>query len=229
MRFFRKNNDKTERKHPKGFLPLAALALSVTAVMVGMIVIASSGTKANYKQRRPVQSVPVTITVNADLAEKLEVKEHVAERQASGEYVLGSDFTTANTYHLMPGVDIPKDPKVYVTGKTEIPAYLYIEVVDNTGIVYSYQIDSRWTELTNVSGKHDGRVFVYQNRSITDADTEQGTLTVGILKDNRITASPDLDLTSDYEDATLTFYAYMAQAADSKTAEQIFSSQLATP
>ncbi|MBQ9901982.1 MAG: hypothetical protein IJM51_06315 [Clostridia bacterium] len=208
---------------------MAVLALSLTAVLAGMTAIAFSGASANYKQRRPVTQVPATITVNANLAAGLAIKEHAATRQDSGVYSLGGDETTGNRYILMPGVDIPKDPFVLVTGKTAIPAYLYVEVVDGTGMsgTFTYSLTSDWNEL-NVNGKHGGTVYVYRNGTpISDSNTEGGTLNVPILEGNKITISNSFDVTSQLESTNaLSFYAYMAQAVD--TPDNIYNTQLAS-
>ena len=231
------NKTNRNRDRNKQIVPIVAIALSAVVLLTGIILIVSSGTKAKYKET--VHAGDVAVTVNANLASVLEVKEHQAVRGETGEYSLSSDIEVAsNSYVLMPGVDIPKDPFVRVTGKTEIPAYLYVEVVDTTGgnsDTYSYTVDSaNWTTLKtdqneDVTGKNGGKVYVYQNGTkLTDANTSNGPLTVGILTDDKITVKPGLDVSSDYSSATLTFYAYMAQAVDGKTAYEIFRTQLAS-
>ena len=230
-----KTNKKTYEKNR--ILPLVAIAVSAVALVTAVVSVATSGTKAKYTKAVPTRQV--ALTVNAELAASLEVKEHQLTGAYYDEYELSSDkLVESNTYVLMPGVDIPKDPFVRVTGKTEIPAYLYVEVVDTTGgnsDTYSYTVDSaNWTTLKNdqnedVTGKNGGKVYVYQNGTkLTDANTSNDSWTVGILTDDKITVKPGLDVSSDYSSATLTFYAYMAQAVDGKTAYEIFRTQLAS-
>ena len=231
------NKTNRNRDRNKQIIPLAAIALSAVVLLTGVVSIATSGTKAKYKET--VHAGDVAVTVNANLASLLEVKEHQAVRGDTGEYSLSSGTeVTSNSYVLMPGVDIPKDPFVRVAGKTEIPAYLYIEVIDETGgsfDTYSYTVDSaNWTplktdEYADVTGKNGGKVYVYRNGTkLTDVNMTNGTLTAGILTDDKITVKPGLDVSSDYSSATLTFYAYMAQAVDGKTAYEIFRTQLAS-
>ena len=105
----------------------ALIALALLVVVCGTITIASSGlASAKYKQHRVAENVPVTVNVDADLADDLAVLEHKLEYKNSenhqiDEYQLSETETvTSNSYVLMPGVDIPKDPFVRVTGKTAI-------------------------------------------------------------------------------------------------------------
>lgn len=224
----RKTGEKSKR-----IVSFAAVALAAALIVTGVFSIAVSGAKANYKQTREVRSVPVKITVDADLASGLAVLEHEATKDENGEYVLNlQKEVSSNSYDLMPGVDILKDPFVKVTGKTEIPAYLYIEVVDlpeGRAPTYSYQIDSgNWTLLkksdntTPVTGKNGGKVYVYNSGASFDKDdTNEGTLAVNILSGGKVTVSPDFDASGDYTNASLSFHAYMAQAVDGKSAYDI--------
>lgn len=210
---------------------MALLVLSILIVAAGAVTIASSGrASAKYRQQKVASTVPVTVNVSANLAAGLEIKEHAATRQDSGVYSLGDDTTSGNRYILMPGVDIPKDPFVLVTGKTAIPAYLYVEVVDDTGMsgTFTYSLTSDWNELISVNGKHGGKVYVYRNGTpISDSNTDGGTLNVSILEGNKITISDSFDVTSQLASTNaLSFYAYMAQAVG--TAEDIYNSQLAS-
>ena len=81
-----------------------------------------------------------TVEFSAKLAESIVVREHKVDRAPNGKYILStSDAEDAyitdksspseQEYILIPGVDIPKDPEVVITGKTDIPAYLFVEVV----------------------------------------------------------------------------------------------------
>lgn len=211
----------------------ALIALALLVVVCGTITIASSGlASAKYKQHRVAENVPVTVNVDADLADDLAVLEHKLEYKNSenhqiDEYQLSETETvTSNSYVLMPGVDIPKDPFVRVTGKTAIPAYLYIEVVDQTNSTYNYTIDSSWLPLSGCTGRNGGAVYYYKDK-LQKSQGDSDPIDLNILEGKKITVAPSLDLTSNYDEAKLEFYAYMAQAADEKTAEQIYNSQIA--
>lgn len=146
--------------------------------------------------------------------------EHKAAANTSGVYSLGTEEVTENSYNVLPGMTIPKDPFIRITEKTSAPAYLYVEVVgtlDST--VYTYSIDSAWTQLSGVTGPNGGKVYVY---STVVTDTTDLT-SIGILKDNKIAVADasDLKLSSNN---TLSFYGYLAQASvgDSTGAADVF-------
>ena len=73
------------------------------------------------------------VIFTASLAENVILQEHTAQQQADGSYQLTEPFVTGNDYVLIPGLDIPKDPHILIEGKTNIPAYLFVEVVDALG------------------------------------------------------------------------------------------------
>jgi hypothetical protein len=218
------NKTNRNRDRNKQIIPLAAIALSAVVLLTGVVSIATSGTKAKYRQT--VQAGDVAVTVNADLVSGLEVKEHLLTGANYDDYSLDSNTeVSSNSYTLMPGVPIPKDPFVKITGKTAIPSYLYVEVVDPAGLVtsgseaaFTYSLRSGWTKLDGVTGKHGGTVYVYTGTLST------GDSTVPILQDDRIIITSYFDKASNYS-GTLTFYAYLAQKVDSKTAVQTFEAQ----
>ena len=219
-----KTNKKTYEKNR--ILPLVAIAVSAVALVTAVVSVATSGTKAKYT--KAVTTQQVALTVNADLAASLEVKEHQLTGDYYDEYELSSDtLVESNAYVLMPGVSIPKDPKVYVTGKTSIPAYLYVEVVDSTNLVTSgenaafvYSLTGDWTKLTEVTGKNGGEVYVYNTVLQTEGENVQD-FEIPILTGNTITVTEKLNMGSDYP-GTLTFYAYMAQNVDAQDQETTF-------
>ena len=209
----------------------ALMGIAILLIAAGAISIATSGiASAKYTQQKVAQSVPVLITVDADLAGTLEVLEHKATRKDSGVYSLGDEEVSANEYHLMPGVDVPKDPFVKITGKTEIPAYVYIEVVDHTQSTFTYTINSTdWLLQTGCTGRNGGTVYAYKE-TVKKTAENGGNLTLPILSGDHpvITVSHELSLDStQYSNAGLDFYAYMAQAVEGKTAENIYNSQIA--
>ena len=63
---------------------------------------------------------------------------------------------------LIPGMTIPKDTYVNITGKTPISVYVYLEVVGGSAV--SYAIDtSNWQVLAEVIGANGGTVYVYKD------------------------------------------------------------------
>ena len=106
-----------------------------------------------------------------------------------------------NSYTVLPGTVVPKDPAITVTEKNSVPAYLFVEVVDSTNGAIGWVIDDAWT-ATNVTGPHGGKVY-HLAAPITD-DVAQP-----VLKNNQVTVMDgELNLTG----ATITFYGYLAQS-----------------
>ncbi|MBR5264576.1 MAG: hypothetical protein IKV50_07780, partial [Clostridia bacterium] len=59
------------------------------------------------------------VTFKADLVENFTLTESEAKRNTDGTYSLDTTTSTdKNSYTLMPGVDVPKDPKITIEGKT---------------------------------------------------------------------------------------------------------------
>lgn len=123
-----------------------------------------------------------------------------------------ADEVNGNSYNILPGVNIPKDPTVDVVN-LEGHAYLYIKVTNNLTDGLSCTIDSdNWTVLD--STKYPG-VYVYsgsqaENCVIKATSSEMKTFTVGILENNQITVAGDYS--SSASEITLAFEAYMVQA-----------------
>lgn len=159
------------------------------------------------------------------------VEEHKAVKQADGRYLLKdgvqlgeTESVTENTYEVLPGVDLPKDPYITITDKTTAEAYLYVEVKDETGEVLEWEIDdTNWQELTSVTGKNGGQIYVYaSNGTATILNGEPEDYTVNILKDKQVTVS-NVDGELNMGNASLSFYGYMAQASAGEGAAAAFN------
>lgn len=145
-----------------------------------------------------------TITIHAELG-KIALYEHKANKNASGQYELNTDETVSgNTYDtVIPGLDIPKDPYIEITDKTEIPAYVFLLVHEtdwpNT---MGYQLEEHWKLLSGydnvyVYADHDGPIKV-------TGDIE----TIKIIKNDVIIVSQEY---IGPDEANLTFSACMGQ------------------
>lgn len=147
------------------------------------------------------------------LADSLTLVENKVEQQADGSYALTAETTNKNSYQVMPGMTLPKNPTITVNGKTDAAAYLYVEVVSGLDANYIWAMDDAWVELTGVTGAKGGKVYVYG-----DADDAALVLnstnvpaSIAVIKDNEITVATDAqDLSTTGVD--LKFFAYMAQA-----------------
>ena len=194
---------------------VAALIL-VIAVAVAAI---ASAVTAKYVGQKDVKA---TIGLKADLAKSITVYEHVAKRQTDGSYELDSSAITeeGQTYMLMPGVDIYKDPTVRVTGYTGLPAYLFVVTeVSEYGTVLGFNMADGWTSLSG----HNGVWY----KELTSADIPGEDETYKdypvLAADNngyQITVFESLPRGSEY---TFAFKAYIGQkTVDYNTAVKVF-------
>lgn len=153
-------------------------------------------------------------------ATPVKVENAAGQEIPTGAYEIGTDAgeVTEQTYAVVPGVDIPKDPWISITGKTELPAYLYIEVVDgaknNTNI--KWEIDERyWKELDGVASEKGGTVYVYRNEAYPNGAVIDDTTDlneVNIIKDQKIEIANTSDTGLGQDGLTIQFYGYLAQA-----------------
>lgn len=137
--------------------------------------------------------------------------EHKAEPNGNGTYKLGTEEVLKNTYEILPGVTIPKDPTVDVVNLEEY-AYLYIKVTGlpmGDGLTATVD-DANWTALNGYDG-----VYVYsgtyaESNIIKATDEVKKTFTATILTNNRIEVASTYNGTRD--NIELSFDAYMVQA-----------------
>ena len=221
------------------------LLILVAIVAVGAV------TGSAYAKYKKTLTYSGTLTFNAELG-SLDLAEHIATRNLDGSYTLSSEKVLAssltanakpiNTYQLIPGLDIPKDPRVIVSNKTSIEAYLFVEIVDTlaekigdqTYRPITYQVSADWKELSGVTGKHEGKVYVYKGTGdeaavLDEAFTKDATVEIPILaplegKTETVQVSQELNaqLVNDGDDI-LTFYAAMGETAlGNNVAEEVY-------
>lgn len=132
--------------------------------------------------------------------------------------------TTGDSYKMVPGYTISKDPKVTVEAGSE-KCYLFVKLdkSDNFDSFLTYEIVEGWTALmdTDSDGIADDGVYY----RVVDATTED--VTFSVLKDNQVTVKSDVtkemmnelkDNTA--EEPTLTVTAYASQF--NKSASETF-------
>lgn len=122
--------------------------------------------------------------------------------------------TTGTSYKIIPGTDIPKDPKVTVKGGSEA-CWLFVKVekVGDIGTSTTdpvrYAIDTGWAQLKDKDGKDVSGVY-YRLVDAVDNDTA-----FNVLKDNKIIVSGELtkETINGYavQQPKLTFTAYAVQ------------------
>lgn len=123
--------------------------------------------------------------------------------------------TSGFSYKLIPGITLPAAPYIEITGKTGIPAYLYLEVANSGPVTLSY--DSSWAELSGVSGKNGGTVYVYDGGNALTGDDPEAVLTVQTFTVDELEATPVTD------EGEVKVYSYMIQKVGETSAEQAFT------
>lgn len=184
----------------------------VVAILVGCAV---GGTIAYFTDQTEV--ITNTFTVGklfTNPATQFTLWEHKAvDENASGKkdgvYELTSEEVVGNSYTVLPGVDIPKDPTVDIVD-LELNAYLYIKVEGTLPSGMTTTIDpANWEALTGYTG-----IYVYKGAgtvsNVIDVNGGKKTLEVNILKDKQIIVNDTF--TTDTAIPNLKFTAYAVQA-----------------
>ena len=208
-----------KKTNKKKYLTIASVLLAVVLI-IGLVV---GLTSAKYKtEKRLTGDVKFTVK----LADKILIQEHEAVRQPDGSYALNMNkIVEEQSYLLMPGVDIPKDPYITVEGKTPIPAYLYVEIVEGSNfpatVTYNVTTDWKLLNLTDeegrpIAGPNGGKVYVY-NDVITDENaktTDGKPVEFQVLDYVNGSTTDTLEVSAAIPrgtEATLNFYAYICQ------------------
>lgn len=216
---------ENKRKIRRGLL-IGLVAQMVILMIVGGFVYSKYVTKETLEGK---------LNITADIG-TIQLFESEATKQNTGEYTLDKTKpVTSNNYtHVIPGLDIPKDPYVTVTNKTPIPAYIFVEVVadgnftvSNTHVAdkLAYSLTSSWKKL-DIAGKNGGTVYAYTTdgttaKAVTNEDAD-AIDDISILVEDKIIVSQDVSITLPAE---LKFYASMGQVVNGKTPAEIYTAQ----
>ncbi len=182
----------------------AALALLLVAAI-------SAGFGISAKYRKDI-SIPGKLIIDAGLASDIYIKEPLAERKTDGSYLLKTEGepVDSNSFIVMPGVELPRDPFVKIDGKTEIPAYLYAEIVKSGNIEFTVD-GSKWTKLEGKTGKNGGDIYAYYE-VLTNLNSNDR---IYILSEKKVTVAEG--------EAELDFYPYMLKQTDGSTPASAFN------
>lgn len=145
------------------------------------------------------------------------LNESLAVRDTTtGAYSLDtSNKVTENNYIVLPGTTVDKDPAVSVTEKNDVPAYVYVEIVDATGGKITWEIADGWTLASGITGAKGGVVYYLATPIVADlAPTD-------ILKNNEITVVNENDLDLGDSGKTIKFYGYLAQSVVNGTTDAV--------
>lgn len=205
----------------KQFRARLRLLIVLMLVLLGLITFASGKYVSDL-------SFNGKVTFTAKLADSVVLQEHTAQRQTDGSYKLVEPYVSENTYYLIPGLDIPKDPHIIITGKTPIPAYLFVEVVDTLDTKLegsekrkpvNYNVADHWVVLEGVTGTDGGKVYYYDT-VLTNTNVPNS---ISILNGNTITISQYL-LSQSADDGTdiLKFNVKLIEKVGDATAETAY-------
>jgi len=125
----------------------------------------------------------------------------------------------ANSYKMVPGDVLAKDPTVEVLAVSEACwLFVKIEEINNIDTFLSYAIADGWTVLNGTVDNAEGDETIVIYRAVADTDADQP---FAVLKDNQVTVntSVDMDDMNALTEATrpqLKFTAYAIQSANIK-------------
>lgn len=168
----------------------------------------------------PVTNTFTSEELFADAENNFKLWEHKAEdTDGDGRFTLTEEKVVANSYSILPGVNIPKDPTVEINDLEE-HAYLYIKV---TGLPMASGLSAtvnsaNWTAL----GDEYPGVYVYSGANADPAtkvikatDSNKVTFTANILTNDQVVVAADYAGAAD--NISLSFNAYMVQATGNGT------------
>lgn len=120
-------------------------------------------------------------------------------------------------YKMVPGWDVAKDPKAWVTeGSEEAILFVKVEKSANFDTFMEYTIADGWTELTSAAGTN---YKVYYREVTTEQMGESNAF--AILKDNKVTVkgtvTKEMMTAENFTQPTLTFTAYAHQLYQNAT------------
>ena len=213
-------NGNTKRSSDKRVLRIVLILLVVAVMAVGI------GVLAKYVSEAKAFSAKLHVT--AKLFQTMEIWEH--EIVEDGDtYTLGEDLVTGNAYKLHPGIEVPKDPAVYIKGKTSLKGYLYVEVVDGVSQrsdnAIQYELADHWLD-TSLTGPNGGKVYVYVNggEPVEVTNDPNADFSVQILKDDKVSVAEDWEPAAAIDSGLeLTFYAYMVQVQEGVNYQAAFT------
>ena len=206
--------------HYKGNKKRVTLIVCILVVLI--LALATGGVFSKYKETVNLNSVNLEVS-SGKLASVFSLQEHEAKQKPDGTYELGTEVVYSNSYRVLPGVAIPKDPHFTLKKQTKIEAYLYVEIIDNLGSKdLSYSLTNDWVAL-GVKGDNGGDVYVYSGgtNAAMKITKDFNQNPIKILKDDQITVSNENK--SSLGTVNVSFYGYLAQASLANTAKDVFT------
>ena len=205
------------------------------ALLMVAILLLSMGAGTTYAKYVKQDKLEGSVTIKASLG-SIKLVEHQALRQADGSYeLIDNQETDKNTYILLPGLDVDKDPTVHIKEKTPIDCYVYLKVVTNLADSYKvqYTVENVWKEISRTTQAGETTiVYVYtaggsEAVAVDDTFGTKGTGEIPVLVGNKMIVSQKLDLPA--SKVYLNFFAYMFETSSGTTAESVYANNTTTP
>ncbi len=216
--FVKKAVSSSAKSHPwvlKNSFLVAAILLLLTVISARMV----CGLYARYaisdnSQESAIAAAAAGLTLEEI---KVAVYDDTADMiSADTIYTFGSKTTDGLDYIVVPGMDIPKDPRISTDGKNGTPCYLYIEVIaEQVPETVTFSIAEEWIPLTDVPGRYGGDVYYYE----TIIQPGEKLDRIGIIENQKVYVSQDYSAGDPFR---IAFRGYMIQAADGYTASDLF-------
>lgn len=163
----------------------------------------------------------------------IKLQEKAVTQNTDGTYVIAEDAAWQDTginYVVQPGVDLPKQPAVKVSGLTA-KAYLFVGVKgEKINGKFDWNVDTAvWSPLMNGETqveKGGYKIWVLKTDVANGSYVANGLY--DILTDNTVTVGKDLDPDSLAPANNIEFQAYICQAAGFDTPLAAFTECFAT-
>lgn len=199
-------------------------------LLIFVVLLASLAGGAAYAKYVTDKQLSGSVTIKAELG-TITLQEHNVVRNADGSYsLIGVDedgncsaeehtHSSGNSYIIIPGLDIPKDPFVTVDKKSPIPVYVFVEILEtlpNEAIDWKID-DTNWIKISasENNGAHGGTVYVYTGGTGSAQPVTGNIGPVYILKNNEVIVGQELRHGTQ-TGLGLTFYACMGEVAAGK-------------
>lgn len=202
---------KTKQPKLRFLLGLSLLLIAACSLMM-------SGMLAKYRTETAFAN---EVRYTNQLAESFRLLDKPMKQLEDGSYAVDTTSdaqpTSGFSFKLIPGITIPAEPYIEIKGKTQIPAYLYLEVENTSNVALTF--DGKWSKLDGVSGKRGGDVYVYDNGAALIGDgSSDDTRTMRTFTIDKLTKYPD-----ELNEGKIKVYAYMLQKVEDKSASDTYS------
>lgn len=211
------------------------LTLGVLLIVAAVLIPTIGQSRAKYRTQLVLAN---EVSYQNELAESFKLLDHPVVVQEDGSYVRDesdeAEPTSGFSFKLIPGITLPAAPYIEIIGKTDIPAYLYFEVVCPEGAP-ELKIAEDWTRLDNIAGKFGGTVYSYKDgEAIVKPEKAEETATTeetGASEEAEESADFTFDtftvktlskIPMDFESGEVKVYAYMIRQVEGQTAAMAF-------